>query len=79
MIATKIMDANSYMRSLFDDVSALEREQKLTSVVDSVNRTFGQGALKLAVQGSGKIKTTSEKQSPHYTTLWSDIPKVTVK
>ena len=79
VIATKIMDANSYMRSLFDDVSALEREQKLTSVVDSVNRTFGQGALKLAVQGSGKIKTTSEKQSPHYTTLWSDIPKVTVK
>ena len=79
VIATKIMDANSYMRSLFDDVSALEREQKLTSVVDSVNRTFGQGALKLAVQCSGKIKTTSEKQSPHYTTLWSDIPKVTVK
>ena len=79
VIATRIVPANGYMRSLFDDVEALEREQKLTSVVDSLNRTFGRGALKLAVQGSGKIKTSSENQSPHYTTLWSDIPEVSVK
>ncbi|MBR5819089.1 MAG: DUF4113 domain-containing protein [Alistipes sp.] len=25
------------------------------------------------------MKSSSESQSPHYTTLWSDIPKVTVK
>ena len=32
-----------------------------------------------AVQGSGKIKNASDNQSPHYTTKWSDIPKVSVK
>ena len=79
VVATRIVSANGFMRSLFDDVESLKREQKLTSVVDSLNRTFGRGALKLAIQGSGKIKTSSENQSPHYTTLWSDIPKVSVK
>ena len=79
VVATRIVSANGFMRSLFDDVEVLKREQKLTSVVDSLNRTFGRGALKLAIQGSGKIKTSSENQSPHYTTLWSDIPKVSVK
>ena len=79
VIATRIIPSNSFMHSLFEDTDALERENRLTSVVDSLNRTFGNGALKLAVQGSGKIKTSSEKQSPHYTTLWSDIPIVKVK
>ena len=79
VVATRIVSANGFMRSLFDDVEVLKREQKLTSVVDSLNKTFGSGALKLAVQGGGKIKTSSENQSPHYTTLWSDIPKVSVK
>jgi DNA polymerase V len=67
------------MHSLFEDTEAIEREHKITSALDAINSTFGKGTIKLAVQGSGKIKTSSESQSPHYTTLWSDIPNVTVK
>ena len=67
------------MLSLFEDRDSIEREHKITTALDTINATFGRGTIKLAVQGSGKIKTASESQSPHYTTLWSDIPTVTVK
>ena len=79
VVATHITPVQNVMRSLFEDAASVEREQKLTSVVDAVNKAFGRGAVKLAVQGSGKIKSSSEKQSPHYTTKWSDIPNVTIK
>ena len=79
VIATKIIDEKNVMHSLFEDTEAIEREHKITSALDAINSTFGNGTIKLAVQGSGKIKTSSENQSPHYTTLWSDIPNVTVK
>ena len=67
------------MHSLFEDRESLEREHRLTTVLDTINSTFGKGTIKLAVQGSGKIKSLRDNQSPHYTTLWSDIPTVTVK
>lgn len=79
VVAARMMPASNVMYSLFEDVEAKEREHRLTSVVDAVNSAFGSGTLKFAVQGSGKIKSSSERQSPHYTTLWSDIPAVTVK
>ena len=79
VIATKIIPKSEVMHSLFEDTEAIEREQKITSALDSINATFGRGTIKLAVQGSGKIKTASENQSPHYTTKWSDIPKATIK
>ena len=79
VVATRIMPASNVMHSLFEDVEAKKKERRLTSVVDAVNSAFGSGTLKFAVQGSGKIKSSSERQSPHYTTLWSDIPDVSVK
>ena len=79
VIATHIIPVQNVMRSLFEDTASVEKEQKLTSVVDAVNRAFGRGTVKLAVQGNGRIKSSSEKQSPHYTTKWSDIPEVSVK
>ena len=79
VIATKIIAEGDVMHSLFEDTAAAEREQKITSTLDTINATFGKGTIKLAVQGSGKIKTASDNQSPHYTTKWSDIPKVSVK
>lgn len=79
VIATKIIAEGEVMHSLFESATAIERERRITSALDSINATFGRGAVKLAVQGSGKIKTASDNQSPHYTTRWSDIPKVSVK
>ncbi len=79
VIATKIVAEKNIMHTLFEDTEAIERERKITSALDAINSTFGRGTVKLAVQGSGNIKTSSENQSPHYTTLWRDIPNVTVK
>ena len=79
VVATKLVAQSSVMHSLFEDRDTIEREHKITTALDTINATFGRGTIKLAVQGSGKIKTASESQSPHYTTLWSDIPTVTVK
>ena len=79
VIATGIMDESDMVQSLFDDSEASEKEHRITTALDAINRTYGDGTLKLAVQGSGRIKTTSEKQSPHYTTRWSDLPTVSVK
>ena len=79
VVAGKIVSDKCIMHSLFEDAEATEREHKITSVLDSINKTFGKGTIKLAVQGSGHIKSSSDNQSPHYTTLWTDIPTVTVK
>lgn len=79
VIATKIVSEKHVMHSLFEDREAVEREHKITSALDAINAAFGKGTIKLAVQGSGEIKSSSENQSPHYTTRWSDIPQVTVK
>ena len=79
VIATKIVAESDVMHSLFEDTSTSDREHRITSALDIINSTFGAGTIKLAVQGSGKIKSSSEKQSPHYTTRWSDIPKVSIK
>ena len=79
VVATHIEHQTNVVPSLFEDEQASEREQKLTTALDVINGTFGRGTVKLAVQGSGQIKSNSEKQSPHYTTLWDDLPKVSVK
>ena len=91
VVATQIVQECDLVPSLFDDQEALEREHRITSAldvingtfgrgtVDALNRVYGDGTVRLAVQGCGRIKTPSANQAPHYTTLWEDIPKVTVK
>ena len=79
VIATKIIPASDVMHTLFEDTEAIEREHKITTALDAINSAFGRGTVRLAVQGSGRIKSASDNQSPHYTTRWSDIPKVSVK
>lgn len=79
VVATHIIQECDLVHSLFEDSEVMEREQKITSALDVINGTFGRGTVKIAAQGSGQIKSSSEKQSPHYTTLWDDIPKVSVK
>ena len=79
VIATGVMAESEATPSLFDDPHALEQEQKITEALSAINSAFGDGTIKLAVQGSGNIKTTCQKQSPHYTTRWTDLPKVSVK
>lgn len=33
----------------------------------------------VGAQDKGEIKMSCEHQSPHYTTLWSDLPKTSVR
>lgn len=79
VIATHIIQETDVVQSLFDDHETSEKEHRLTTALDVINGTFGRGTVKLAVQGNGHIKSSSEKQSPHYTTLWADLPKASVK
>ena len=79
VIATHITPSQNVIHSLFEDTESIEREHRLTSAIHAVSSVHGKGAIKLAVQGSGMVKSHSENQSPHYTTLWSDIPNVSVK
>ena len=79
VVITKLVQEEGYSHSLFSDMAALEKESKLSSSIDSIHKTFGRGAVLLGSQGSGEIKASREHQSPHYTTLWSDIPKTSVR
>ena len=79
VVATRIQQESDVVRSLFEDTESVEKEHRITSALDIINGTFGRGTVKLAAQGSGRIKSSSENQSPHYTTCWDDIPKVSVK
>ena len=79
VVATRITPESDVVHSLFEDTEAVEREHRITSALDAINGTYGRGTVKLAAQGSGHIKSSSQKQSPHYTTRWSDIPAVSVK
>ena len=79
VIAGDILRNCDLQPSLFDDEQALEKEHKITNALDVINSSFGKGTVKLAVQGSGHIQSSSENQSPHYTTLWSDLPSVSIK
>ena len=51
----------------------------LSEAIDSVTTIYGPGTIRFGVQGDGQIKMARERQSPHYTTVWKDIPRVTVK
>jgi len=79
VVITSLVQEEGHTRSLFSDAEALEMESRLSSSIDSIHKAFGRGAVLLGSQGSGEIKVCREHQSPHYTTLWSDIPKVSVK
>ena len=50
-----------------------------SAIWDTITRTFGPGAVLFGAQGDGTIRNAREHQSPHYTTLWSDIPGVKVE
>ena len=79
VVFTRIVQAADYTRSLFEDEASADKEARLSESIDSITRTFGPGAVLFGAQGDGTIRNAREHQSPHYTTLWSDIPGVKVK
>ena len=79
VVITRLMQAADATASLFADEQAAERDERLSATLDSINRNYGRGSVRFGVQGDGTIRMCREHQSPHYTTLWSDIPSASVK
>ena len=79
VVITKLVQQSDYVKSLFSDEFSDNKEEKLSESIDTINRSFGRGTILFGVQGDGRIKMSREHQSPHYTTLWKDIPKASVK
>ena len=79
VVITRLVQAEDYCRSLFADDAADEKEARISQSIDQINRNFGRGAILFGVQGEGRIRMSREHQSPHYTSLWEDIPKASVK
>ena len=79
VVITRLEQDCDHVGSLFSDPEADSREARLSESIDEISRSYGRGAVLFGIQGDGKIKMSREHQSPHYTTLWSDIPSVSVK
>jgi len=79
VVITKLVPEEGHTKSLFEDSEAHERDARLSGAIDRINRSYGPGSILLGLQGDGHIKNAREHQSPHYTTLWSDIPKAKVQ
>ena len=79
VVITRLVQAEGYTPSLFRDADAEGRDERLSGAIDSIQASFGPGAILFGAQGDGIIRMAREHQSPHYTTLWKDIPGVVVK
>ena len=79
VVFTRIEQEGSHMESLFADREAIEREGRLSGAIDSINHALGPGSVLFGVQGDGRFHMSQEHKSPHYTTLWTDLPKASVK
>ncbi|MBR0500451.1 MAG: Y-family DNA polymerase [Bacteroidales bacterium] len=78
VIFTRVASREGFTRSLFRDADADMREARLSEALDGIAASYGRGAVLFGVQGDGSVKMSQEYQSPHYSTLWSDIPKVKI-
>ena len=78
VVITRLAPREGFSRSLFEDPGLKEREGRLSRVLDELESAYGPGTVRFGVQGEGKVRMASERQSPHYTTRWSDIPKVRI-
>lgn len=77
VVVTGISPADGVTGGLFDAADR-GRAQQVSAAMDAVNRKFGRGTVRLAVQGTDKAfwHPKVEKRTPRYTTQWKDLPKV---
>lgn len=67
----------SVQSTLFDDVEAKVQSDKLMTMMDTINRKVGKGALTIAATGTQqRWRMRRERKSPSYTTDWSELPIV---
>ncbi len=75
----EMMDKNQTQQDLFNpvDESAIERSDKVMTVMETINKKYGAKCVHLAAAGF-KVpwKMRAERCSPSYTTKWKDLPIV---
>ncbi|MBP5373294.1 MAG: Y-family DNA polymerase [Bacteroidales bacterium] len=76
VVISRLEPARDHVGNLFADSQAAARNARLNAAMDTLNASFGPGTVRLGIQGSGEIFMSRDHQSPHYTTLWSDLPTV---
>ena len=79
VVITRLAPREGFTRSLFRDADADQRDERLSQALDGITAAYGPGTVRFGVQGDGIVRMSSEHQSPHFTTRWSDIPGVQVK
>lgn len=76
VVVTRLQQEADFTPSLFADAAQAQKEADLSASLDRINRSFGPGSVRFGAQGDGRLRSSLEHQSPHYTTRWSDIPTV---
>ena len=79
VVFTRIEQEGAHVGSLFSNQADAEKDERLSGTIDAINRTLGPGSILFGVQGDGRFHMTQEHKSPHYTTRWTELPKVSVK
>ena len=76
-IGVGLLDLSEEKHLQLELFSTVKQNNKLMSVLDSINQRYGTDTAFLAAQGSEQ-KWTMRRQflTPQYTTKWSDIPKI---
>jgi DNA polymerase V len=73
VIVSGIVSENQVQGSIFD-YHDRNKNKRLMSTVDTVNKSYGRDTLRVAAQGfDRKWKLRQERLSPCYTTRWSDL------
>jgi len=73
-MTTEIIAANQRAPTLFDDTAGMARTQNLMHAVDSINRAYGRGTIRLAAEGiEQRWKMRAGRRSPAFTTCLSDV------
>lgn len=79
VVFTKIEQEGEYVGSLFADEKADVRNARLSESIDMINKVFGKGAVLFGIQRDGQFHIAQQHRSPHYTTLWKDLPTASIK
>lgn len=77
----ELSDKSIHQETLFDciDEELSAKKDKLMTVFDKINRTFGRDSIKVASAGkSSPWAMKSAFKSPNYTTRWRDLPIVII-
>ena len=76
VLFTRIVQKDGFTPSLFRDAETGERDARLSKTLDAINGAYGSGTVRFGVQGDGQVLSAHEHRSPHYTTRWTELPKV---